>query len=87
MVGTQYQRIQVTVDEELAAALLRADPHPSSSSRLVRDLAIRGAAALEQERADASDAAALLLRIADGDTAYDFGGVAELAATRGDRLP
>lgn len=49
---TEKSRIQVTVDELLAEAMARIDPAPPSRSRLVRDLALRGAQALQQERAE-----------------------------------
>jgi hypothetical protein len=54
---------------------------------LVRDLASRGARTVEQERAMADEALAVLLGIADGERDYDLGAAAELAARRGDRLP
>jgi hypothetical protein len=85
--ATLNPRIQVTVDDELERALARIDPAPASRSRLVRDLAMRGAQAVEQERAGAADALAILLEIADGTRDYDLGASAELAARRGDRLP
>lgn len=86
-VATANPRIQVTVDEELARVLARIDPAPPSRSALVRELALRGALAVEQERARADEALAVLLEIADGERDYDLGAAAELAARRGDRLP
>lgn len=80
-------RIQVTVDDELAAALTRIDPRPPSRSRLVRDLALRGALALQQDRNRADEALAVLLEIADGEREYDFDAVADLASRRADGLP
>ncbi len=85
--ATAKSRIQVTVDDELMCALLRIDPAPASRSALVRDLALRGARALEEERASAGDALAVLLEIADGKRDYDLGAAAELASRRADRLP
>lgn len=79
-------RIQVTVDDELADALTRVDPAPSSRSRLVRDLALRGARAVEDERARADEALTVLLEIADGTRDYDLGAAADVASRRGDRL-
>lgn len=84
---TSQPRIQVTVDEELASALSRVDPAPSSRSKLVRDLALRGAEAMRQERESAAEALDVLLDIADGERDYDLAAAAELAAGRGDRLP
>lgn len=85
--ATAHPRIQVTVDDELEQALTRVDPAPASKSRLVRDLALRGAQAIEQERASASDALTVLLEIADGTRDYDLAASGELSASRGDRLP
>lgn len=81
-----HSRIQVTVDDELASALSRIDPSPASRSRLVRDLALRGAQAVEVERARAGDALTILLEIADGTRDYDLAAAAELASRRGERL-
>lgn len=86
-VATMKSRIQVTVDEELASAMSRIDPSPASRSRLVRDLALRGAQALDAERAQADEALTILLEIADGIRDYDLDAAADLAAQRGDRLP
>jgi hypothetical protein len=85
--ATTKSRIQVTVDEELAQALMRIDPAPPSRSRLVRDLALRGAQAVAEERAEAHGALTVLLEIADGTRDYDLGAAAEVASRRGDRLP
>jgi len=77
----------VTVDEELLGALARVDPSPASRSRLVRDLALRGAQAMEEDRARSEDAVQTLLEIADGTRDYDLDAAARLAAQRRDRLP
>jgi hypothetical protein len=77
----------VTVDDELARAMACADPDPASRSRLVRDLAVRGARALEEERAVSKLALQILIEIADGTRDYDFDAAADLAARRSDRLP
>jgi hypothetical protein len=86
-VATANSRIQVTVDDELASAMARVDPAPASRSKLVRDLALRGARALEAERARADEALTILLEIADGERDHDFDAVAALAMQRADRLP
>ena len=65
-------RVQVTVDPELAAAMAEIDPQPTSRSRLIRDLALRGAEAERDERKRRSAATEYLLSIARGDTGYDF---------------
>ena len=64
--------MQVTVDPELARAMDAVDPSPRSRSKLIRDLAIRGAEAAQQEREERRHAIAHLLSIARGDTDYDF---------------
>lgn len=80
---TPKPRIHVTVDDELAEALARIDPAPASKAALVRDLALRGAQAVEAERAEAI---AYLLKIADGTVDYDFEGLAETYALRNEHL-
>ena len=51
---TKYPRISVTNDRELAEALDRVAPHFQGTpmARMVRELALRGADALEQEEAE-----------------------------------
>lgn len=81
-VPTAKPRIQVTLDDELAHALTRIDPAPPSRAALVRDLALRGARAIEEDRAAEQDAITVLLQIADGTLDYDFEALAELVARR-----
>ena len=75
-------RVQVTVDPELAEAMAAIDPSPASRSRLIRDLAIRGAAAERDERQRRQAATDYLLRIARGETDYDFERAREIHAER-----
>ena len=75
-------RVQVTVDPELAEAMAAVDPSPASRSRLIRDLAIRGAAATRDERESRQAATEYLLRIARGETDYDFERAREIHAER-----
>jgi predicted hotdog family 3-hydroxylacyl-ACP dehydratase len=84
---TAKSRIQVTVDDELARAMSRIDPSPASRSRLVRDLALLGAQALEAQHVGAGESLMVLLEIADGKRDYDLGAAAAVAARRSDRLP
>jgi hypothetical protein len=86
-VPTTKPRVQVTIDDDLADALAAVDPAPASRSRLVRDLAIRGADAIRADRADAEDALSHLLAIADGEHPHDFAPVSDVLSGRGDRLP
>ena len=84
--ATAKPRIQVTVDDELAGALAQVDPTPASRSRLVRDLALRGALAVRQDRDRADEALTVLFEIADGERDHDFAAAADLAARRTERL-
>ncbi len=86
-VPTTRARIQVTIDEELANALDAVDPAPPSRSRLVRDLALRGASAVYEDRKRSEDALRVLLEIADGTRDYDLAASASAVAARSDRLP
>lgn len=74
--------MQVTIDAELAEALRAIDPAPASRSRLIRDLAMRGAAAMAEERAQHGQAIENLLKIARGEIAYDFGAARAIHAER-----
>lgn len=84
--ATKHPRVQVTVDDALADAMGRIDPSPPSRSRLVRDLALRGAQVLEEERAERDQALRVLLEIADGGRDYDLAASADLLGRRGDHL-
>lgn len=84
---TTKSRVQVTIDDELADALAVVDPAPASRSRLVRDLAIRGADAIRVERVQAQEALSHLLAIAGGEHPHDFAAVRDALSSRGDRLP
>lgn len=76
----------MTVDPELAAAMDAVDPRPKSRSRLIRDLAIRGAEAERDARERQNEAVDYLLSIARGDTDYDFESAREIHAQREARL-
>jgi membrane-bound lytic murein transglycosylase B len=80
--ATTSPRIQVTVDPELAAVLSEfGDGAPRS--RTVRDLAIRGAEALREERQRREEAIEFLRRIDSGeDDRFDFSVSAALHAAR-----
>jgi hypothetical protein len=80
--ATVNPRVQVTVDPELGKALEAIDPRPASKSRLIRDLALRGAQASSEERARRSEARETLLRIARGEVPYDFDAAREIYAER-----
>jgi Arc/MetJ family transcription regulator len=75
-------RIQVTLDDELAAALTEIDGD-EPRSRAVRDLALRGAEAIRAERSGRREAIEHLKRIATGaDDGYDFAVSERLHAER-----
>ncbi|HKB50897.1 MAG TPA: hypothetical protein VKC63_05650 [Solirubrobacterales bacterium] len=80
--ATTNPRVQVTVDPELGAALASVEPHPASKSRLIRDLALRGAAAAAEERAGREEAKETLRKIADGELPYDFDALGEILSER-----
>lgn len=79
---TALPRIQVTVDADLAAALDQIDTRGVSRSRLIRDLALRGARAEAQERDRRRASIETLLRIADGETDHDLDAVHAMHAAR-----
>jgi hypothetical protein len=80
--ATKHPRVQVTVDPELAEAMAAVDAHPKSRSRLIRDLALRGAEVAAEERRREDEAIEFLLKVADGEIDYDFDGLAEVLEER-----
>ena len=70
------------MDAELAEALAAVHPRPRSRSRLIRDLALLGAATqrAEHERREASRE--FLLRVVRGETDYDPRTALDLHAAR-----
>jgi hypothetical protein len=81
-VATVNPRVQVTVDPELGEALEALDPQPASKSRLIRDLALRGAEAAAEERARRDEATEVLCKIAEGEIPYDFEALGEVIRER-----
>lgn len=80
--ATVNPRVQVTIDAELGEALRTIDPHPASKSRLIRDLALRGAAVAREEQRQHEQAIDNLLKIARGEIGYDFEAAREIHAER-----
>jgi metal-responsive CopG/Arc/MetJ family transcriptional regulator len=80
--ASSHPRVQVTLDPELAAAMEAVDPQPASRSRLIRDLAIRGAEAEQAARSQREAAVEYLLTIVRGETDYDFGAARAIHAER-----
>jgi len=58
------------------------DPKPASRSRLIRDLAIRGAEVEREERERQRAGVDYLLSIARGETDYDFESAREIHTQR-----
>ncbi len=76
------QRIQVTVDDELAAALAEF-AGSKTRSRAVRDLAVRGAEAIHEEALAREQAIEFLRRLDSGeDDRFDFSVSQRLHAER-----
>lgn len=80
--ATKHPRVQVTVDPELGEAMAAVEPHPKSRSRLIRDLALRGAEITAEERRKRDEAIEFLCKIADGEIGYDFEALAETLEER-----
>jgi hypothetical protein len=72
--SSRYPRIQVPRDPDLERAIARARDVLGSapSSQLVHALAVRGAAAPEQDRQAAERARDFLLSVADGNSGLDL---------------
>lgn len=75
-------RVQVTVDRELGDALSAIDPRPASKSRLIRDLALRGAKAAGEDRVRHAKAQETLRRIAGGEIDLDLDAAREVHEER-----
>jgi hypothetical protein len=75
--ASKTPRVQVTVDQALAAAMAEVDPSPKSRSRLIRDLALRGAEVAAEDRQRLDEATETLLKIARGEIELDFTGARE----------
>jgi hypothetical protein len=80
--ATRHPRVQVTVDPELAEAMAAVDAHPKSRSRLIRDLALRGANALAEEQQRRSEAREFFHKVATGEIDYDFHALTEVLEER-----
>jgi hypothetical protein len=75
--ATKHPRVQVTVDPELEEAMASVDAHPKSRSKLIRDLALRGAEATHEDRVRHEKAKEFLRRVANGEIELDFTGARE----------
>lgn len=70
-------RVQVTVDRALAAAMAEVDPNPKSRSRLIRDLALRGAEVAAEDRRRREEAKEFFLKVFRGEIELDVTGARE----------
>lgn len=70
--ATKHPRVQVTVDPELAEAMAAVDAHPKSRSRLIRDLALRGAEVAAEERQRREEAKEFFRKVASGEIEFDL---------------
>lgn len=75
--ATKHPRVQVTVDPALAEAMAAVDANPKSRSRLIRDLALRGAEVAAEDKRRHDEATKTLLKIARGEILLDFTGARE----------
>ena len=75
-------RVQVTVDPELGDALAPSSRHPASKSRLIRDLALRGAEAAAEEQSGATRRSSSSARSPTARSTYDFDALGETIGER-----
>jgi hypothetical protein len=75
--ASKYPRVQVTVDPALEDAMAAVDAHPKSKSRLIRDLALRGAEVAGEDRRRREEAKEFFLRVARGEIELDMTGARE----------
>jgi hypothetical protein len=80
--ATKHPRVQVTVDPALDEAMAAIDPHPKSKSRLIRDLALRGAEVAAEDRERREKAKEFFRKVASGEIDYDFDALEEVVRER-----
>ena len=76
----------MTVDPVLAEAMSEVDPDPKSKSRLIRDLALRGAEVAAEDRQRREEAKEFFRKVANGEIDYDFDALEEVLRER-DEMP
>jgi len=81
-IASKHPRVQVTVDPALAEAMAAVDAHPKSRSRLIRDLALRGAGVAEEDRRRRDEAKEYFRKVASGEIYYDFDALEEVIRER-----
>ncbi|HET8863211.1 MAG TPA: hypothetical protein VFM94_08175 [Solirubrobacterales bacterium] len=80
--ASQHPRVQVTVDPALEEAMAAIDAHPKSKSRLIRDLALRGAEVAAEDRVRRQEAKEFFRKVADGEIDYDFDALEDVLRER-----
>jgi hypothetical protein len=70
--ATKHPRVQVTIDPALAEAMAAVDAKPKSKSKLIRDLALRGAEVAEEDRLKREQAKEFFLKVASGEIDLDL---------------
>lgn len=80
--ATTNPRVQVTVDPELGKAMAAVEPRPASKSRLIRDLALRGAQAAKEDRGRREAAKDFLRKVTSGEVELDLDAAREVHEER-----
>lgn len=80
--ATKHPRVQVTIDPELGDAMAAVDAKPNSKSRLIRDLALRGAEMELEEHKGREQAKEFFRKVARGEIDYDFEALEEVLKER-----
>jgi hypothetical protein len=80
--ASKHPRVQVTVDPELSEAMAAVDAHPKSKSKLIRDLALRGAEVTAEEQQRREEAKEFFRKVARGEIDYDFDALGEVLDER-----
>jgi len=75
--ATKHPRVQVTIDPALAEAMAAVDAKPKSKSKLIRDLALRGAEVAADDRKRRDEARDFLRKVANGEIDLDFAAARE----------
>jgi hypothetical protein len=75
--ASKHPRVQVTVDPTLEEAMAAVDAHPKSKSRLIRDLALRGAEVAEEDRRRRKEAKEFFRKVIRGEIELDMTGACE----------
>jgi Trm5-related predicted tRNA methylase len=80
--ASKHPRVQVTVDPVLEEAMAAVDAHPKSKSRLIRDLALRGAEVAAEDRVRKQEAKEFFRKVVRGEIDYDFDALEDVLRER-----